>query len=46
MNFLAGCNFEEEECRKNENQKEDAVLDRALDVAIRVQDRQEIRAEP
>jgi hypothetical protein len=45
MDPLARGHFKEEECRKYEYEKEHAVLDRALDVAICVQDRQEVRAE-
>src|SRR5437762_745483 len=45
MNLLARSDFKEKECRKYEYQKEHAILDRALDVAICVQNRQEIRAE-
>ena len=45
MNFLARGDFEKEECGEDEHEKEDAVFDRALDVAIRIQDRQELRSE-
>src|SRR5439155_4838326 len=38
MNLLSRSDFEEEECRKYENEEEYPILDRALDVAICVQD--------
>src|SRR4029453_3435606 len=45
MNFLARRDFEEKEGCKNQHKKEHAVLDRAFDITIRVQNRQELNTE-
>ena len=45
MNLLSRRDFEEKERGENEHEEEHTVFDRAFDVTIRVQDRQELRAE-
>src|SRR5260370_31053449 len=45
MYFLSCRHFEKKEGREDEHEKEHAVFDRALNEAIRVQDRQKLRAE-
>src|SRR4029077_5919894 len=45
MNLLARSDFEEEKCREHKHKKEHTVFNGALDVSIRVQDRQKLRAE-
>ncbi len=45
MNLLPRRHFKEKEGREDEHEKKHAVFDRALDITVRVQDRQELRAE-
>src|SRR4029077_8699483 len=45
MNLLSGRDFEQEKSGEHQHKKKHTVLDRALDVAIRVEDRQEVGAE-
>src|SRR4029078_10514897 len=45
MNFLACRDFEEKKGCKNQHKEEYAVFDRAFDIAIRVQNRQELNTE-
>ena len=45
MNLLSRGHFEQKERGEDEYKKEQAVFDRALDVSIGIQDRQEVRAE-
>jgi hypothetical protein len=45
MNFLARRNFEQKERCEDEHEEEHAVFNRAFDVTIGVQNRQELRAE-
>src|ERR1700730_16663824 len=44
MDFLSRRDFKEKERREDEHKKKHAVFDRALDIAIRIEDRQELRA--
>ena len=45
MDLLPHSDFKQEESREHEDEKEHPVLDRALDVSISVEDRQELRTE-
>ena len=45
MNFLPRRHLKEKERRENQHEKEDAVFDRTFNVAIRIQNRQELRSE-
>src|SRR5262249_51880593 len=45
MDLLPRCDFEKKECSENEHKKEHASCNGALDIPIRIQDRQELRAE-
>ena len=42
MNFLPRRDFKEKERREDEDEKENTVLDRAFDVAVRIQNRSDI----
>src|SRR3954471_17626594 len=45
MNFLSRRDLKEKESCKNQHQKQHTIFDRALDVAICVQDRQKLNTE-